>query len=52
MAGLFILVLFGVFFQDVQPYLGIAGGYASAIFAKIKMFVLPGPASMTTMSSA
>jgi len=47
LAGLWVLVLFGVFFQDVQPYLGIAGGYLATIWAKFKSFVFPNPMSMT-----
>jgi len=52
LAGLWVLVLFGVFFQDVQPYLGIAGGYLVTIWDKFKSFVLPGPMGMTGTSVA
>ena len=41
-AGLWVAVLFGIFFQEIQPYLGIAGQYLNAIWLKFKAIVLPG----------
>ena len=54
-AGLWVAVLFGIFFQEIQPYLGIAGQYLNAIWLKFKAIVLPGSplgigAMMTSMS--
>jgi hypothetical protein len=37
-----VAVLFGIFFQEIQPYLGIAGQYLNAIWLKFKAIVLPG----------
>ena len=41
-AGLWVAVLFGIFFQEIQPYLGIAGQYLATVWSKFKMLVIPG----------
>ena len=52
-AGLWIAVLGGIFFPEIQPYLGIAGTYLNAIWVRFKSVVLPGsPMAMAGMMTA